>query len=38
MEKILLWLATSAGAILLERLTTTERVTPPVLYFEEKEK
>lgn len=37
-EKIFIWLAASAGAILLERITTIQRVTPPTLYFEEKEK
>lgn len=36
-ERIFLWLAMSAGAILLERLTTTGTKQPPTWYFEEKE-
>jgi len=35
-ERIFLWLATSAGAILLQRLTA-ERESSPAFYFEEKE-
>ena len=37
-EKIFLWLAASAGAILLERSTTIQRITPPAFFVEEKEK
>lgn len=36
-ERIFLWLAMSAGAILLQRLTSTEYKQVPPLYFEEKE-
>jgi len=37
MERILLWLALSGGAILLEELTLRESVSPPALYHEDKE-
>jgi hypothetical protein len=37
-ERFLLWLAFSAGAILIERLTNPEHGAPPALYFEDKEK
>jgi hypothetical protein len=36
-ERLLLWPALSAGAILLERLTGKEQAAPPALYFEEPE-
>src|SRR5574341_523721 len=36
-EKLLLWLALSAGAILLERITDRGRGAPSVQYFEDKE-
>jgi hypothetical protein len=36
-ERILLWLALSAGAILLERATSRELGVPAVQYFEDKE-
>ena len=37
MERIILWLAFSGGAILLERVTRREFVSPPALYYEDKE-
>lgn len=37
MERFLLWLALSAGAILLERITNCGQGTPPAQYFEDKE-
>lgn len=36
-ERLLLWPALSAGAILLERLTNHERDAPPAVYMEDKE-
>lgn len=36
-ERILLWLATSGGAILLERLTTKLEPIPPTVYYEDPE-
>ena len=35
LERILLWLGLSAGAIMIHRLT--DRTDPPALYFEDKE-
>lgn len=37
-ERFLLWLAFSAGAIALDRLTNIGHNRPPALYFEDKEK
>ena len=37
MESFLLWLALSAGAIMLERLTRPDDGESPALYFEDKE-
>jgi len=37
-EGVLLWLALSAGAILLERFTTRPQVLPPVYFSEDEEK
>jgi len=37
MERLLLWPALSAGAILLERVTNRERRAPPAIYVEDKE-
>jgi len=37
MERFLLWLALSAAAILLERITNCGRGTPPAQYLEDKE-
>jgi hypothetical protein len=37
-EKLLLWPALSAGAILLERITTREEDVPPATYFEDGDK
>lgn len=37
-EWFLLWLAFSAGAVLIERLTNREHGAPPAIYFEDKEK
>ncbi|HEX6125308.1 MAG TPA: hypothetical protein VFZ23_08025 [Pyrinomonadaceae bacterium] len=36
-ERLLLWPALSAGAILLHRVTQPDRVESPALYFEDKE-
>src|SRR5690348_4624372 len=36
-ERLLLWLALSAGAILLERVTSRERAAPPAPYVEDGE-
>jgi hypothetical protein len=36
-ERVLLWPALSAGAILLERVTDRQASEPPVLYVEDKE-
>jgi hypothetical protein len=36
-ERLLLWLALSAGAILLERLSSRDVVAAPAVYFEEQE-
>ncbi len=36
-ERALLWLALSAGAILLERVTDRQTGEPPLLYVEDKE-
>lgn len=36
-EKLLLWPALSGAAILLERITSRERQTPPAAYTEDKE-
>ncbi len=36
-ERLFLWPALSASAILLERITTCEPAAPPALYFEDKE-
>lgn len=36
-ERLLLWPALSAGAILLERLTNPEQGTPPAPYLEDEE-
>jgi len=38
LERLLLWPALSAGAILLERLTAPAPAVPPAPYFEEEEK
>jgi hypothetical protein len=35
-ERLLLWLALSGGAILLQRVTEREADQPPALYYEEK--
>jgi hypothetical protein len=37
-ERLILWPAYSAGAILLERLTNAERSVPPALYLEDEDK
>ena len=37
MERLLLWPALSAGAILLERLTERQEGPPPALYYEDPE-
>ena len=37
-ERLILWPAYSAGAIILERLTTPEHVVPPALYLEDEER
>ena len=37
-ERLILWPAYSAGAIMLERLTTPRQVIPPPLYLEDEEK
>jgi hypothetical protein len=36
-ERLLLWLAFSAGAILLERLTSRNHTTPPAFYVEDED-
>jgi len=36
-ERVLLWPALSAGAILLERVTARERAAPPTFYVEDQE-
>ncbi len=36
-EKVTLWLALSAGAIVIERLTNQETEIPPALYYEDPE-
>jgi hypothetical protein len=36
-EKLLLWPALSAGAILLERMTSAPEKVPPIQYFEDAE-
>lgn len=36
-ERLLLWPALSAGAILLERISQREASTPPAVYFEDQE-
>ncbi|NUM75127.1 DUF1360 domain-containing protein [candidate division KSB1 bacterium] len=36
-ERLLLWPALSAGAILLERISRREASAPPAIYFEDKE-
>lgn len=36
-ERLILWPAYSAGAILLERLTNPERMVPPALYLEDED-
>lgn len=36
-ERLILWLATSGGAILLERLSSREPIAPPAAYYEDQE-
>lgn len=37
-ERLLLWPALSAGAVLLQRLTSRQQNSPPAVYYEDEEK